>query len=300
VTAPLPTQTARRLSGIMAPVTTPFDATTGEVALERAVDNAQRLLDQGLDGLVVAGSTGEAPLLDPEEQRRLVGALRAVVPAGKWLLAGAGAESTRASVALARGAATEGADALLVRPPGYFSTALSGNSLVAHYRAIADASPVPVLVYNIPKYTHLAIAPDILGRLAGHENIVGVKDSSGDPKNLLAYRRMVPAWTVLVGSGSLLATAFAGGCDGGIVGVSCFAAPLAVDLASGFRAGEEGRVAVRQSRLDTLHKEVVARLGPAGIKAAMDIVGLYGGPVRPPLAPLAAADRERVHQLLTA
>jgi dihydrodipicolinate synthase/N-acetylneuraminate lyase len=298
VTAPLPTQTARRVSGILAPVTTPFDPTTGELALDRAVENAERLLAQGLDGLVVAGSTGEAPLLDPDEQRRLVAALRVVVPADRWLLAGAGAESTRSSIALARAAATEGADAVLVRPPGYYSTALSANSLVTHYRAIADASPVPVLVYNIPKYTHLAIAPDLLSRLAGHDNIVGVKDSSGDPKNLVAYRRLVPTWTVLVGSGSLLATAYAAACNGGIVGVSCFAAPQAVALAGAFRSGESAQVAALQSRLEALHKDIVARLGPAGIKAAMDVIGLYGGPVRAPLAPLAAADRERVERLL--
>jgi 4-hydroxy-2-oxoglutarate aldolase len=286
------------VAGILAPVSTPFDPATGELALDRATANARRLLADGLDGLLAAGSTGEAVLLDAEEQRRLVAALRSVVPRERWLLAGTGAESTRATIALSRAAAAEGADAVLVRPPGYFSTAHSANSLVTHYRAVADASPVPVLVYNIPKYTHTAIAPDLLGRLAGHANIVGVKDSSGDPKNLVAYRQMVPAWSVLVGSGSLLLTAFESGCEGGIVAVSCFAARLAVDLQTAFRAGDRPRAAELQARLVSLDKEIVGRLGPAGIKAAMDLAGLYGGPVREPLAPLAAADRERIAQLL--
>ncbi len=290
----------RRIAGILAPVTTPFDPTTGELALDRATANARRLLADGLDGLVAAGSTGEAVLLDAEEQRRLVAALRAVVPRDRWLLAGTGAESTRETIALSRAAAAEGADAVLVRPPGYYSTGHSANSLVAHYRAIADASPVPVLVYNIPKYTHIAIAPDLLGRLAAHANIAGVKDSSGDPKSLVAYRQMVPAWSVLVGSGSLLLTAYESGCEGGIVGVSCFAARIAVELKTAFHAGERPRAAELQARLMTLDKEIVGRLGPAGIKAAMDAAGLYGGPVREPLAPLAAADRERVGQLLAA
>jgi 4-hydroxy-2-oxoglutarate aldolase len=290
----------RRIAGILAPVTTPFDPTTGELALDRATANARRLLADGLDGLVAAGSTGEAVLLDAEEQRRLVAALRAVVPRDRWLLAGTGAESTRETIALSRAAAAEGADAVLVRPPGYYSTGHSANSLVAHYRAIADASPVPVLVYNIPKYTHTAIAPDLLGRLAAHANIAGVKDSSGDPKSLVAYRQMVPAWSVLVGSGSLLLTAYESGCEGGIVGVSCFAARIAVELKTAFHAGERPRAAELQARLMTLDKEIVGRLGPAGIKAAMDAAGLYGGPVREPLAPLAAADRERVGQLLAA
>ncbi len=290
----------RRIAGILAPVTTPFEPATGELALDRATANAQRLLADGLDGLVAAGSTGEAVLLDAEEQRRLVAALRAVVPRDRWLLAGTGAESTRETIALSRAAAAEGADAVLVRPPGYYSTGHSANSLVTHYRAIADASPVPILIYNIPKYTHTAIAPDLLGRLAAHTNIAGVKDSSGDPKNLVAYRHMVPAWSVLVGSGSLLLTAYESGCEGGIVGVSCFAARLAVELKAAFRAGDRPRAAELQARLMTLDKEIVGRLGPAGIKAAMDAAGLYGGPVREPLAPLAAADRERVGQLLAA
>lgn len=294
------TAPARRVAGILAPVTTPFDATGGELDLEQAATNARRLLADGLDGIVAAGSTGEAVLLDAEEHRRLVAALRAAVPRDRWLLAGTGAESTRAAIGLSRGAAAEGADAVLVRPPGYYSTGHSANSLVAHFRSIADASPVPVLVYNIPKYTHTAIAPDLLGRLAGHPNIVGVKDSSGDPRNLVAYRQMVPAWAVLVGSGSLLLTALESGCDGGIVGVSCFAARLAVELQTAFRAGDRPRAAELQARLATLDKEIVGRLGPAGIKAAMDAAGLYGGPVREPLAPLAAADRERVGQLLAA
>lgn len=290
----------RRVDGILAPVTTPFDAATGDVAVDRAMENGRQLLADGLAGLVAAGSTGEAALLEPEEQYRLVAALRSVVPDDRWLVAGAGAESTRAAIALARAAAAAGADACLVRPPSYFSTAHSTESLAGYFRAVADASPVPVLVYNIPKYTRLPIPPDLLGRLADHPNIWGVKDSSGDLQNLAAYRSAVPQWTVLVGSGSLLLPAFDLGCDGGIVAVSCFAARHAVDLQAAIRAGDRARAAALQARLSPLDKEIVGRLGPAGIKAAMDAVGLYGGPVRDPLAPLPAPDRVRIGQLLAA
>lgn len=294
------TAPSRRVAGVLAPVTTPFDVTSGELALERAVENGRRLLADGLDGLVAAGSTGEAPLLAPDEQRQLVAALRAVVPRDRWLVAGTGAESTRAAIALSRAAGAEGADACLVRPPSYFSAAHSADSLAKYFRAIADASPIPVLVYNIPKYTHLSIAPNLLTELAGHDNIVGVKDSSGDAANLGAYRAAVPTWTVLVGSGSLLLVALELGCQGGIVGVSCFAAGLAQDLVRAFRGGDRARAIALQSRLASLDKEIVGRLGPAGIKAAMDAVGLYGGPVRDPLAPLAALERDRIGQLLAA
>jgi 4-hydroxy-2-oxoglutarate aldolase len=294
----------RRVAGVLAPVTTPFDPRTGDVTLARSCENARRLLADGLDGIVVAGSTGEAALLDPDEHRRLVESLRGVVPADRWLVAGTGAESTRAAVALSRAAAAAGADAVLVRPPGYFSRALTAASLEGYFCTVADASPCPVLVYNIPKYTHLAIAPEVLARLASHGNIIGAKDSSGDLANLGAYRTAVPAWSLLVGSGSLLLPALECGCDGGIVAVACFAAGLAVEILRAYRAGggESGRerATALQSRLATLDKEIVGRLGPAGIKAAMEAVGLYGGPVRDPLAPLSDPDRARVGELLAA
>jgi dihydrodipicolinate synthase/N-acetylneuraminate lyase len=291
--------TGRVLQGIFAPVTTPFDPSTGELALLAATRNAQRLLENGLDGLVVTGTTGEAALLEPEEQRRLVAAHRAVVPRDRWLVAGTGAESTRAAIALTRAAAAEGADAVLVRPPSYYNAAHSAASLGAYYRAIADASPVPVLVYNIPKHTRLPVPPELLGHLAAHGNVVGAKDSSGDLANLKAYRAAVPNWAMFIGSGSLLFPALEAGCVGGIVGVACFAPAVSAELLAAFRAGNLSRAGQLQTRLGALDKEIVAR-GPAAIKAAMDAVGLYGGPVREPLAPLAGPDRERIGQLLAA
>src|SRR6266571_2048523 len=220
----------------------------------------------------------------------------------RWLIAGTGGESTRQAVALTRAAATEGADAVLVRPPAYFSAAVSPASLADYYRAVADASPVPVLVYNIPKYTHLPIAAGLLRQLAAHANIVGVKDSSGDAKNLAAYRDAAPQWSVFVGSGSLLYAALELGCDGGILAVACFAAALSAQVFAAFRAGDREGAGKLQERLAPLDREVVGKLGPAGVKAAMDAVGggLYGGPVRPPLAPVAASDRERVAKLVAA
>jgi dihydrodipicolinate synthase/N-acetylneuraminate lyase len=292
--------TERTLTGVLAPITTPFDSATGDVAPVHLRQNVLRLVEAGLDGVVVAGSTGESALLDPDEQRRIVGWVREVLPDGRWLVAGTGAESTRQAVALSRAAAAEGADAVLVRPPSYFYAATSAASLADYYRAVADASPVPVLVYNIPKYTHLPIAAGLLQQLATHRNVVGAKDSSGDPKNLAAYRDAVPGWSVLVGSGSLLYAALELGCNGGVLAVACFAAKLCADLLAAFRAGDRARAGALQERLVPLDKEIVGKLGPGGVKAAMDAVGLYGGPVRPPLAPLAAPDRTRVAKLACA
>jgi len=285
------------LGGVFAPITTPFDAASGDVAAQHLKDNIARLLSDGLDGIVVAGSTGEAPLLDPDEQRRAVGWARAVIPDSKWLVVGTGAESTRQAIALTRAAAEEGADAVLVRPPSYFP-AVAARALANYFRAVADASPVPVLVYNIPKYTHVSLPPELLQELSTHTRIVGVKDSSGDLKNLAAYREAAPQWAVFVGSGSLLLPALELECEGGVVAVACYAARLCAELLTAFHAGDRDSASALQNRIGPLDKEIVSKLGPAGVKAAMDAAGLYGGPPRPPLAPLSAADRERVAQLV--
>ncbi len=292
--------TGGKLGGVLAPITTPFEPAGGDVAADHFRRNVARLMADGLDGVVVAGSTGEAPLLDPDEQRALVEWARDAMGDGGWLVAGTGAESTRQTIALSRAAAQAGADAVLVRPPSYFSAAHSPKALAQHFRAVADASPVPVLLYNIPKYTHITLPAGLLQELSGHERVVGVKDSSGDLKNLAAYREAVPRWTVLVGSASLLYPALELGCQGGIVGVGCFAPRLCADLLAAFQAGDRATACALHRRLVPLDEEVVRKLGPAGVKAAMDAVGggLYGGPPRPPLAPLAPADRERIAALV--
>ena len=285
------------LAGVFAPITTPFDAASGDVSPQHLKDNVTRLFADGLDGIVVAGSTGEAPLLDTDEHRRVVGWTREVTPEAKWLIAGTGAESTRQAIALTRAAAAEGADAVLVRPPSYFP-AVAARALANYFRAVADASPVPVLVYNIPKYTHVSLPAELLQELSTHARIVGAKDSSGDLKNLAAYREAAPQWAVFVGSGSLLLPALELECDGGIVAVACYTARLCAELLTAFHAGDRDGARALQNRIGPLDKEIVSKLGPAGVKAAMDAVGLYGGPPRPPLAPLGAAERERVAQLV--
>lgn len=290
---------ALKLSGVFAPITTPFD-TRGQVDPARHADNVARLCGAGLDGLLVAGSTGEAPLLDPEEYRVLTVATRKALPAGKTLLVGTGAEATRQAIALSRIAADAGADAVVVRAPAYFGPVSPPASLIAYFRGVADASPVPVLVYNMPKFTHVTIGPDILTQLRDHQNIVGSKDSSGDTNNLAAYRQAVPSWPILSGSASILFSALDLGCAGGIVGVACFAPAPCVALAAAFRAGDKARAAALQDQLKPLDRDIVGKLGPAGVKAAMDAVGYYGGPVRAPLADISVPDRHRVAQLVAA
>ena len=291
---------AGALGGVLAPIPTPYDSETGAVAplpLRRAVRD---LLAAGLDGVVVAGSTGEAALLDDAELLRAVEWLRDVVPENRWLIAGTGAESTRATERLTRDAASAGADAVLVRPPSYYASLLPPGALADHFRRVADASPVPIVVYNIPKYTHVMLQDSTLRALADHGRIAGFKDSSGDLKVFAGFRAALPRAVALVGSGALLYPALEMGAAGGVVGVACFAPALCARLFAAYRAGDLVPAGALQERLVTLHKEVVVGHGPAGIKAAMEAVGLPGGPVRPPLVELDSRQRARVAELLSA
>jgi 4-hydroxy-2-oxoglutarate aldolase len=289
---------AEELHGVVVPITTPFDPETGDVAPVALRALVRDLLGRGLQGIVVSGSTGEGPLLDDEERSHLVEWLREIVPDDRWLIAGTGAESTRATVRATERAAAAGADAVLVRPPAYFGPSLTAPALAGHYQRIADASPVPVLVYNIPKHTHVMLHDSVLRALADHERVIGFKDSSGDLKVLANFRAAAPRLRALVGSGSLFYPALELGADGGVLAIACFAAARCAELYRAFRADDRRAAGALQERLTPLAREIVGELGVPGVKAAMDLVGLPGGPVRPPLAPLDARQRSRVADLL--
>lgn len=291
-------KTPASLEGVLVPVTTPFDAETGDVAPVALRALARDLLEAGVHGIVVAGTTGEGPLLDDGERARLVEWLREVVPDDRWLISGTGAESTRATIGATEAAAAAGADAVLVRPPAYFGPTLTAAALTDHYLRVADASPVPVLVYNMPKYTHVMLHESVIRALGGHERVLGFKESSGDLKVMAAYRAAAPRLRALVGAGTQFYPALELGADGGVLAIACFAAGRCVQLYQAFRADDRRAAGALQEQLNPLAREIVGELGVPGVKAAMDAVGLAGGPVRPPLAPLDQRQRRRVAELL--
>jgi 4-hydroxy-2-oxoglutarate aldolase len=292
--------TADDLQGVIVPLTTPFDLETGEVAPVALRHEARELLGHGVHGVVLAGSTGEGPLLDEDEKVRLVEWLREIVPEDRWLIAGTGAEATRAAIRLSERAAAAGADAVLVRPPAYYGPVLSPAALADYFVRVADASPVPLLVYNIPRYTHVMLHESVLRALADHERVIGFKDSSGDLKVMANYRAAAPRLKAMVGSGTQFYPALELGADGGVLAMACFAADLCLALYGAFRAADRRAAGAAQERLNPLAREVVGDLGVPGIKAAMELVGLPGGPSRPPLAPLEPRQRARVAELLVA
>lgn len=289
----------RQLSGILAPVITNFHPRTEDVSAARFAATVRSCITAGLDGVVVAGSTGEAALLGEDERRVLIEAARAEVPDGRWLIAGVGAESTRLTVQRARDAAERGADAVLVVAPHYYGAQMTAAAVRAHYERVADESPLPVVLYNIPKYMHYRLEPELVAALARHENVVGIKDSSGDLELTTAYlASQSESFSVLTGNAGHIRAALGRGARGGIVAVSMFAVDLTLAVVEAVRAGDAAAAQEAQERLTPLGREIVGGMGVPGVKAAMDEVGLDGGTVRLPLLPLGAAERARVAELL--
>jgi 4-hydroxy-2-oxoglutarate aldolase len=288
------------LNGIFAPLATPF-APNGDIDTTAFAFNIRAHLDAGLSGVVIAGSTGEAALLDEAERSSLVEVAREVVPKGKLVIVGAGAESTRYAIRLAKNAAARGADAVLVVAPHYYSAAMTSDALLRHYRAVADGSPIPVILYNIPKYMHFAIPAQVVADLAKHPNIIGIKDSSGNREIMAGFAESrSPSFSLISGSGALLQTALGLGATGGILGVSLFAPSLALEILGAMKRGDSAAATHAQEKLAPLHMKIVAELAVAGVKAALDEVGLKGGALRLPLTALGPTERAEVAGLIRA
>jgi len=291
----------RKLEGVFAPVVTTFSAQTGSLDSAGFTANIRAHLDAGMHGIVVTGSTGEAALLDGAERLALVDLARGIVPQDKWLIVGTGAESTRTCLTQTRDAAARGADAVLVVAPHYYGAAMTERALSKHYHAIADESPVPVILYNIPKYMHFALPASLVAELARHPNVIGIKDSSGDRELFASY---MPAqsdtFSALTGNAPMFLDALEMGSRGGILAVALFAAGLSMDVYDSFRRGERDSARAAQTRMTPLGAKIVGDLGVAGVKAAMDAVGggLVGGPVRAPLLPLEPTQIAGVAELL--
>ena len=288
----------KELRGVIGPVTSPFDG-RGELARRAFEANVLAHLAEGLSGVVIAGSTGEAALLDESERASLVEWARPHVSGEQWLIAGTGAESTRVCLQRCRTAAERGADAVLVVAPHYYTAAMTAEALRQHYARVADESPLPVILYNIPKYAHFALPQPVVAELARHENVIGIKDSSGDLAMLDQYlSAQSSSFTVLTGSGQTFAPALERGARGGILAIALFAGQMTVALFERHQAGDLDEARRLQELLGPAAARIVGALGVPGVKAALDAAGYVGGPVRSPLLPLAAATRQEVEALM--
>src|SRR6202165_3757312 len=208
-------------SGVFAALTTPF-AADDTVALADLKQNIQRYNATGLAGYAVQGSTGESVLLSRAEWDSVLVAAKDAASPQKRLLAGTGVESTAETISRSKRAAELGYHAALVKTPFYYKPVYKPEVLIAHYRRVADASPIPVLLYSIPQFTGIALGAADVAALAEHPNIIGIKDSSGDVQGVAEIVAATPpAFQVLVGSAASVYPSLVIGARGAILALAC-------------------------------------------------------------------------------
>ena len=294
----MPSIRSTMLHGVFPPIPTPFKA-NGEVAYDALAANIHLWNDFDLSGYVVLGSNGESVYLDEEESLRILDTAREAIPSEKAMIAGTGRESTRETVRFTVQAAAAGADAALVLTPNYFDGKMTSDALISHYTAVAFGSPIPVALYNVPKFTHVDMDADTIARLSKVPNIIGIKDSSGNIAKLGDIVRLAgPKFQVLVGTASAFFAGLALGAVGGVLALANVAPRQAVEIYRLHGAARWDEAAELQRRMLPVNAAVTARFGIAGLKAGLDMLGFYGGPVRSPLQPLQDADVEALRTVL--
>ncbi len=286
------------ICGVFPPIATPFDA-LGNIDADALVHNIHRWDQTGLSGYVIAGSNGESALLEPQEVVALTRIARQAAAPDKLVIAGTGLQSTRATIELSQAAAEAGADAVLVMTPSFFGAQVSDAAMIRHYEAVADASPVPVVAYNVPKFTHLNLSPETVARMAPHPNLVGLKDSAGDIGQLINLRRLCPAdFAILIGNAGAYLSGLQIGADGGILALANVAPRECVAIRDLVLAGRAAEALPLQFRLMPVARAVTTGYGIAGLKAALDLLGYRGGDPRPPLLPADEATRAAIRRIL--
>jgi 4-hydroxy-2-oxoglutarate aldolase len=284
----------KRFAGIFTPIPTPF-ALSGEVDAAALTRNVKKWMETSLDGLVVLGSNGEAAQLEDDEADRVLAIARDGVPPAKVLIAGTGRESTRSTIAATRRAAAAGVDAVLVRTPSFFKSQMTSDVFVRHYSDVADASPVPVLLYNVTMFTGVTLPSDAVGRLALHPNIAGMKESGSDLGLISEYIGCTPDdFTVLAGSATTLFHSLCAGCDGAILALAALVPDACVRMRELVREGSLDAARRLQRELMPIARSVGSAFGVAGLKAALDLIGFAGGAPRPPLQPVAPNVVDRI------
>lgn len=271
------------LSGVLAPIPTPFDE-SDSVDTKRLRALLDGLMSRPLTGIVVLGSNGEAALVDDFEADRVIVAARDHVPRDRPFIVGTGRESTQATIRASRRAAEHGADAVLVRTPGFFKSQMTTDVFVRHYTAVADQTPVPVLLYNFTAVTGVNLLPAAVSRLAEHPNIIGVKESGGDIAQVAdLVAGTPPEFKVLAGSGVTFYAALCAGAAGAILAIANVIPEACVRVFDLVRDGHYDEARALQRKLVPFARLLGQAYGVAGLKAAMGVVGYDIGRVRPPL-----------------
>ena len=285
--------------GIFPPIATPFNQ-HGALALDRLKANIEKWNASGLAGYVVMGSNGEAPHIALDEIAPLVNTVRTAARSDMKLIAGTGQLGTQATIDATKRAAAAGADAALVVTPYYYKNGMTADALKRHYTQLADAAPVPVLIYNVPANTSFNIAAAVVRELATHDNIAGIKDSAGVIEQLAEFVRVTEgmSFEVICGNFSAFMPAMTFGVRGAILAVANIAPKECVSMFEAACSGDWQSASELHLRLLPIARAVTSQHGVPGLKAALDLRGYYGGAPREPLLPLPESTRKEIEKIL--
>jgi 4-hydroxy-2-oxoglutarate aldolase len=287
-----------KLDGVFAPLTTPFSA-DGSVALDRLRENIGRYNQTRLRGYVINGSTSESVLLRWDEVYRIWETAKEAAVPGKLLIAGSGAESTSETIEHTNRAASLGYELALVRTPSFYKPAMSDQTLATHYLRVAESSRIPILLYSVPIFTNITVKASLVASVAKHPNIIGIKDSSGDVAGISAIIDAAPkSFQTLVGSASTLHESLKAGAVGAILALADAFPETCVDVYEASRAADPTRASQLQKKLSAASEMFGARYGIVGLKYALDRLGYFGGPPRPPLLPVNETEQREIDAML--
>jgi 4-hydroxy-2-oxoglutarate aldolase len=287
------------VAGVFPPIPTPFTA-EGTIDYEHLKSNLGRWNREPLAGYVVGGSNGEYVSLTPDERVEMVRQVKALLPEGKLLIAGSGMESTAGTIELTKRMAEAGGQVALIVNPNYYKRKLMGAALEKFYKDVADASPIPTMIYNVPANTGVDIPAGTVVALARHPNIIGMKDSGGDVAKIgYIVQETPPEFQVLAGSAGFFLGALAMGAVGGVMALANLAGGRLAQILESFKKGDLAGARAIQLPLITANSAVTSRFGVAGLKAALDLMSYYGGPVRAPLLPLSDDDKAVLRGVLS-
>ena len=288
------------IEGVFPPVTTPFDD-NGCIVHDHLAENIKRWNETDISGYLILGSNSESVFLNEEEKLEIVKTARKSIPLSKKMLVGTGLECTKGTIEFTRGAADCGADVAVVITPHFFKSNMSHEAFMKHYLMVADSSPIPVFLYNVPSFTGLNLEAGTVSALSSHENIIGIKDSSGNVEKLSEIISLTGdnEFSVLTGSSIVLYPSMCVGAAGGIMAIACVLPEKCSDIIRLYKDGNHAEAKELQMRLIEPTIAVTSRYGVQGLKAAMDLAGYYGGRSRLPLLPVTSAEIEKIKNIFT-
>jgi len=287
----------KQLKGIMPPIATPF--INDEVAYDKLAQNFSKWNKTGLSGYVVMGSNGESVFLIRNEKLKLVAEVKKNISDDKLLIAGTGSDSIRETISLSNETAEIGADYVLILTPSFYKSEMKPAAYIKYFSAVADKTKIPVIIYNVPKFTGVDIEAETVAKLAEHKNIVGIKNSSENVRQTTEMIDQTPKdFAVIIGTASVLYAALSAGAVGGILALANIAPNECVQIQKFMDEGKHTEAIELQKKMLPVNKAITVTYGVAGLKAAMNMLGYFGGEPRAPLSVLSETDKQQLKQIL--